>query len=434
MPSYLFKYKSSSQFDLIIDGVRTETYPSVYHPRQSAIKGRVNFVNINDEKDEIFSNDIPYADITVEDSGGTQTTYTDTSDSVNEVALSADTQNISYVQGGGTGTGQTAAQVEDQITARMQTDIRANPAAENTKIATEKSVRDALDSLSFVGLYKGSSNTVAGLPAGVNGDWAILTAVDAANLPGIYVTDGTTYSLAKSIPELVALTDIQVLDETVTDTGTITPKQVYDAIIKHVGDRIEYYPTVADAKIDPDIQADRLYYITETASIYTSVLGQAPQFNDDKVAIQVSNGITLAKNNNEFRASADPTPNVYGFHYFINNNDPDGGTYKIDTPFYNTFGTSFRNASLVNTHTIGFEGAEVFTNPDTTTSPTITLNPGERVRIYRVENGDIVYYRDQDASSIQDIQPIADSTIPNTDPDYGTTGTTSVEKKQPRKH
>jgi len=122
----------------------------------------------------------------------------------------------------------TALEFTDPVPALL-TAVRATGTADDVAGVTEKAVRDAVDALSFAGVYKGSAATVAALPAGDNGDWAILTADDGVNQAGVWVTDGTAYTLAKEIPDLIALTDAQIQDRADTSTGLIQGgKQLFD--------------------------------------------------------------------------------------------------------------------------------------------------------------------------------------------------------------
>ena len=96
---------------------------------------------------------------------------------------------------------QDAAIALRELLANKATSIRANGAADDTSYPSEKAVRDALEALNFAGVYKGSGAASADIPAGANGDWGIATTTN----PGIYVTDGTAYTLAKSIPDFLVI-------------------------------------------------------------------------------------------------------------------------------------------------------------------------------------------------------------------------------------
>lgn len=87
---------------------------------------------------------------------------------------------------------------------------------------------------SAFGEFIGSEATFAGLPAATNvNDWAILTAQDGANAPGIYVWNGTAYGLAISIANPTLLTQVQAELETDTTPGTISGERLFQAIEKH---------------------------------------------------------------------------------------------------------------------------------------------------------------------------------------------------------
>lgn len=71
-----------------------------------------------------------------------------------------------------------------------------------------QSLETAYENINIVGQYAGSSATFAGLPSTTsdgkpvnNGDWAILSTDDGANEAGIYVYNGTAYTLAAEIPD-----------------------------------------------------------------------------------------------------------------------------------------------------------------------------------------------------------------------------------------
>lgn len=78
--------------------------------------------------------------------------------------------------------------------------------------AAIQALETAIETQNITGQFAGSAATFAALPTTTadgnvvnNTDWAILTADDGVNQSGIYVTDGTTYTLAKEIPEVFAL-------------------------------------------------------------------------------------------------------------------------------------------------------------------------------------------------------------------------------------
>lgn len=64
---------------------------------------------------------------------------------------------------------------------------------------------------STTGDYQGSAATLVALDAlgGDNGDWAILNADDGANQRGIYVTDGTNYTIASEMVDLLDASETQ---------------------------------------------------------------------------------------------------------------------------------------------------------------------------------------------------------------------------------
>lgn len=87
-----------------------------------------------------------------------------------------------------------------------------------TLIPDNQTVKQALQTLetayqniNIVGQFAGSAAAFAGLPTTTsdgkpvnNGDWAILSTDDGANEAGIYVYNGTTYTLAAEIPDQFA--------------------------------------------------------------------------------------------------------------------------------------------------------------------------------------------------------------------------------------
>ena len=113
--------------------------------------------------------------------------------------------------------------------ADLVTVIRDTATVTDVNYPSEKAVRTLFDSLKITGIYKGSASTLALLPVGVNGDWAILNTLDGANKAGIYVTDGTTYSLDMEIQSFLVLTDAQLQDIADVTVGTIKGgKALYD--------------------------------------------------------------------------------------------------------------------------------------------------------------------------------------------------------------
>ena len=85
------------------------------------------------------------------------------------------------------------------------------PDSVTTKAAIQ-ALETAIESQNIAGQFAGSAATFAALPTTTadtkpvnNSDWAILTADDGANQAGIYVFNGTAYTLAKEIPEVFTL-------------------------------------------------------------------------------------------------------------------------------------------------------------------------------------------------------------------------------------
>lgn len=74
-----------------------------------------------------------------------------------------------------------------------------------------QALETAYENINIVGQFAGSSATFAGLPSTTsdgkpvnNGDWAILSTDDGANEAGIYVYNGTAYTLVAEIPDQFA--------------------------------------------------------------------------------------------------------------------------------------------------------------------------------------------------------------------------------------
>ena len=98
-----------------------------------------------------------------------------------------------------------------------------NLAATDVKAALAELQGDITALSSIQGEYLGSRATVAllnAIPNQGNGDWAILSVDDGANQRGIYVTNGTTFTMAAEIPDLVAM---GAATATVAGTAGIVP-------------------------------------------------------------------------------------------------------------------------------------------------------------------------------------------------------------------
>lgn len=98
----------------------------------------------------------------------------------------------------------------------------------NVKAAIQ-ALETAVESLNISGQYAGSSATFSGLPTTTadgkpvnNGDWAILTVDDGSNQSGVYAFNGTSYNLAKEIPEVFTLIVSTTNTSTVTFSGNGT--------------------------------------------------------------------------------------------------------------------------------------------------------------------------------------------------------------------
>ena len=122
--------------------------------------------------------------------------------------------------------------IDDKIAEITRDILRADGVADDDSIVTEKAVRDAIEAINIAGDYQGSDATFAGLPTtgAINGDWAILTADDGANVSGIYVYDGTTYTLAKALDNFVELTIAQATDQTDTTMGLVSGELLEKAV------------------------------------------------------------------------------------------------------------------------------------------------------------------------------------------------------------
>lgn len=126
--------------------------------------------------------------------------------------------------GGGPGAASTIAIDGAAIPNLTATDVRAafaehqgdidtlttGAASTAASIATINSNISTLQSIQ--GQYVGSRTTLAALNSVThqNGDWAILSADDGANQAGLYVGNGTTFSLAFEIPGVTPNTDLTV--------------------------------------------------------------------------------------------------------------------------------------------------------------------------------------------------------------------------------
>lgn len=92
--------------------------------------------------------------------------------------------------------------------------------------AAIQAIETAIESQNIEGQYAGSAATFAALPTttsdgnAVNqSDWAILTVDDGVNQSGIYVFDGTVWTLGKEIPEVFALVVETANTSAITLTG-----------------------------------------------------------------------------------------------------------------------------------------------------------------------------------------------------------------------
>lgn len=120
------------------------------------------------------------------------------------------------------------------LKALLTTSVRDAATSTDTVIPTEKAVRELVDTLSPLGVYLGSAAKFADLPTDAkNTDWAILIDDDGTNKAGIYVSDGTDWSLAKSIPDVLTLTTAQVEDSASTDVGLVSGELLAKAILEH---------------------------------------------------------------------------------------------------------------------------------------------------------------------------------------------------------
>ena len=96
-----------------------------------------------------------------------------------------------------------------------------------------QTLETAYQNINIVGQYAGSSATFAGLPTTTsdgkpvnNGDWAILSTDDGANEAGIYVYNGTTYTLAAEIPDQFAA-PATAAGSAPTSSGTVGTSEKY---------------------------------------------------------------------------------------------------------------------------------------------------------------------------------------------------------------
>lgn len=102
-----------------------------------------------------------------------------------------------------------------------------------------QALETALENQNIEGQYAGSAATFAGLPTATsdgnpvnNSDWAILTDDDGTNQAGIYVFDGTAYTLAKEIPEVFTLSVATSDNDCVTWTGDGSTGSPLEATLK----------------------------------------------------------------------------------------------------------------------------------------------------------------------------------------------------------
>lgn len=106
---------------------------------------------------------------------------------------------------------------------------------DNTTVkAALQALETAFQTTAITGQFLGSAATFAALPTvdalgapASNGDWAVLTAQDGGNLPGIYVTNGTAYSFVIHLPTAF-----------VTAANAISPKA--DNATGAIGSSLEY--------------------------------------------------------------------------------------------------------------------------------------------------------------------------------------------------
>jgi hypothetical protein len=117
---------------------------------------------------------------------------------------------------------------------------------DSTIKAALQSLETGLESLKITGRYIGSSTTFNTLPttsvatgAAVNGDIVSLTAVDGVNQKGIYMYNGTAYSLVLEVLDIGLLTATQIENAASTVSGTVSGELINAAIANHVSQNHE---------------------------------------------------------------------------------------------------------------------------------------------------------------------------------------------------